>query len=457
MVKLCSWSLLVAALLAVLEGSWHALSCSDASALEDLEHKYDVISAAVLWSNRLVWGSSTAGATMHQAIGSPVASPARLDAVVTDEAVRLIAAGCGGAVAQRPGGGGATLLPALPALRVFDAGSGWGGTSFALARGLAQLSPSPPPSSSSSPSSSSPSSPMPPPRFVVSVDGVTLSALQRDTAQALAAEQGLGDRVRFHKRSFDDIAEVADAAVAAAAVASGDGSSGGGAGGFDLAVAVESLVHSRDVRRTLRAITASLRPTSAGCHASHLIITDDVLVAPPASSPPTAEGGASGDYSEGGDDTALLGTYKKHWAGWSGSSFPLTEPQWRDALLAVEGGAAAAEPQPPGAAAAAAAVAGAVANSSDGTDGARSIRFVDLGAVHGMRLHGAARLRVVAAILRAAHGAVGALRHLGFHLAFLESYLGTYRGAIARERLLVGGRLRYALITMTKTHMKRET
>ena len=452
MVKLCSWSLLavLAALLAVLEGSRHAPSCSDASAPEDLEHKYDVISAAVLWSNRLVWGSSTAGATMHQAIGSPVASPAQLDAVVTDEAARLVAAGCGGAVAQRPEGGGA----ALPALRVFDAGSGWGGTSFALARGLAQLSPSPSPSPSSSPSSSSssPSSPMPPPRFVVSVDGVTLSALQRDTAQALAAEQGLGDRVRFHKRSFDDVAEVAAAAAAAAAVASGNVSSGGGAGGFDLAVAVEALVHSRDARRTLRAITASLRPTSAGCHASHLIITDDVLVAPPASSPPTAGGGAGGDYcSVGGDDTALLGTYKKHWAGWSGSSFPLTEPQWREALLAVGGGAAVAEPQPPGAAAAAAA---AVGNSSDGTGGARSTRFLDLGAVHGLRLHDAARLRVVAAILCAAHSAVGALRHLGLHLESLESYLGTYRGAIARERLLVGGRLRYALITMTKTHVE---
>ena len=199
-------------------------------------------------------------------------------------------------------------------------------------------------------------------------------------------------------------------------------------------MAIEALCHSRDARQTLQAITASLRPTDVGCHASHLIVADDVLLAPAS----TAEG-SNGEA----DDAALLSTYKTHWAGWSGSSFPLTEPQWRDALLTVDNATRAA-----------------AGNSSEAV---RKIRFVDLGAEEGLRLHGKLRLRIVAAILRAAHGAVGAFRLtvqlLGLHhfrpvfrsLESLESYLGTYQGAIARERLLLGGRLRYALITMTKT------
>jgi cyclopropane fatty-acyl-phospholipid synthase-like methyltransferase len=66
----------------------------------------------------------------------------------------------------------------LRKLRVLDAGSGWGGTSFALAGAITGASNSP----------------------MVAVDGLTLSPVQASMANAASAERGLSELVRFHVR-----------------------------------------------------------------------------------------------------------------------------------------------------------------------------------------------------------------------------------------------------------------
>ena len=161
--------------------------------------------------------------------------------------------------------------------RVFDAGSGWGGTSFALERALSA-------EAFTAATAATTESIAAGIRSRVRVDGVSLSPVQVVAATQLARQRGVDGNVRFHLRSYDD--------------PSGEGNEGGGSGGggeasavsstkgepYDLAVAAESLCHSRDIGKTLRAIGSVLRPSgpllgfsSSTCRAAHVVIVEDVL------------------------------------------------------------------------------------------------------------------------------------------------------------------------------------
>lgn len=115
------------------------------------------------------------------------------------------------------------IREALPGvgLAVLDAGCGWGGTLLGLAqhRGARGL-------------------------------GVTLSALQAETAQARAAALGLGDRVSFI--AADYTAHPFEAAA------------------FDAITAVETLIHCPDKAAALAHLATALRP------GGRLILVDDM-------------------------------------------------------------------------------------------------------------------------------------------------------------------------------------
>ena len=380
-----------------------AVQSANGGPASDISLKYDVLSSWVQWSNWHLWGSSTAGDTMHQAIGTPP-DPRLLDREVCAVAARLLAAGATSPRAR---------------VRVLDAGSGWGGTSFALASSLAGLG------------------------YGVEVDGLTLSGVQASHANAAAAERGLASAVRFHRRTFDDaqvlVAEAAAAADTASAAAHESGHAPGSESGFlfDLAVSIEALVHSPDLRRSLRALSSALKPGVSGIAAAHVIIVDDVLAEGDPAALAAIRLSLGGRAREGNadDHDPVLAAYRRYWAGHAGDTpFPLMESQWRSYLASAGLGGGGAG--------------GGGAGGGLGGRGGRGglgVTFVDLGAAHGLRLHGEGRLRLAAAGLGAAlwlaQSAVPRCLLPG-----LESYLGTYVGAVARERLLAAGRIRYALI-----------
>jgi SAM-dependent methyltransferase len=118
------------------------------------------------------------------------------------------------------------LIAALPGLldpRAIDAGCGLGGTTFYLQARLGG-------------------------RF----DGVTLSPSQRGRAERAAHRRGVADSCRFHLYSFDDDLR----AIAP--------------DGADLVVAIESLAHAPNPRRTIANLARALR---AG---GRLAVVDDV-------------------------------------------------------------------------------------------------------------------------------------------------------------------------------------
>jgi SAM-dependent methyltransferase len=106
--------------------------------------------------------------------------------------------------------------------RVLDAGCGFGGTMFALHD-----------------------------RLGGTYDGLTISATQLRAARREARRRGIGDACRFHLRSFDD--PIADR--------------------HDAVVAVESLSHAPDLRRTLANLATALKPGGT------LLIIEDMVVA----------------------------------------------------------------------------------------------------------------------------------------------------------------------------------
>jgi SAM-dependent methyltransferase len=118
------------------------------------------------------------------------------------------------------------LLPLQNAGRVLDAGCGYGGTMLALARAS-----------------------------TASFTGLTLSARQAALGRRAAARAGLADRVSVAVRDYDDPPT----------------------GPFDAIIAVESLAHSLDPKRTLTTLCARLAPQGA------IAIVDDMP-------PPAARG-----------------------------------------------------------------------------------------------------------------------------------------------------------------------
>ena len=183
----------------------------------DLVMKYDTLSSLVQFTNSLLWSSATAGETMHQAIGYPEADPTKLDAVVVHEALRRLNMGCGSA--------------RRATTRVFDAGCGWGGTSFAIEKAL---------QAEAARASSSPSSPplLLSDTMAVHIDAVSISPVQVVKATQLARDRRVDSRIHFHARSFDDVGHLRTGAPEDSSKAAEDT--------YDLAFAIESLVHSRD-------------------------------------------------------------------------------------------------------------------------------------------------------------------------------------------------------------------
>jgi SAM-dependent methyltransferase len=100
-------------------------------------------------------------------------------------------------------------LPPLATPRVLDAGCGLGGTMLALAAA-----------------------------FEATCIGLTLSPTQAQAANAAAARRGLASRVRAVVQSYDDPPQ----------------------GPFDLIVAIESLAHSADPKRSVAALAGVLAP-----------------------------------------------------------------------------------------------------------------------------------------------------------------------------------------------------
>jgi len=139
-------------------------------------------------------------------------------------------------------------LPPLVAPRVLDAGCGLGGTMLALARTLD-----------------------------ATCVGITLSRSQADTANLAASRAGLAGRVRAEVGNYDAPPP----------------------GPFDLVVAIESLAHSADPARSMRALAGVLAPGGL------IAIVDDMPEA-------AAEG------------TADLASFKQGWACpvlWSGRQY----------------------------------------------------------------------------------------------------------------------------------------
>ncbi|MFL6213200.1 MAG: SAM-dependent methyltransferase [Blastocatellia bacterium] len=111
----------------------------------------------------------------------------------------------------------AASLPASP--KVLDAGCGFGGTIFHWHS-----------------------------RLGGSYDGLTLSRVQQRVARREARRRRIDDHCRFHLQSYD-------APVA---------------GAYDAVVAIESLIHSRDLNTTIPNLAASLRPGGV------MVILDDM-------------------------------------------------------------------------------------------------------------------------------------------------------------------------------------
>lgn len=121
--------------------------------------------------------------------------------------------------------------------------------------------------------------------------GLTLSPVQAARAQAAARERGLDDRAQYVARSYDAAFEPDRR--------------------FDIAVAVESLIHSRDKTATLSTVAAAMRP------GAQIVIVDDVAVTDPPAVPST-----------------LAEARAQFEAGWMAPA-PLDEGGWRAALAAA--------------------------------------------------------------------------------------------------------------------------
>jgi cyclopropane fatty-acyl-phospholipid synthase-like methyltransferase len=79
-------------------------------------------------------------------------------------------------------------------------------------------------------------------------DGLTLSRVQLDVARREAHRRGVDDVCRFHLRSYDELLEPE----------------------YDVVVAIESLIHSRDLTWTLPNLARGLRPGGV------LVVLDDM-------------------------------------------------------------------------------------------------------------------------------------------------------------------------------------
>jgi SAM-dependent methyltransferase len=173
-----------------------------------IPHYYDWLSRYVQLSNWLAYRDRFAGFTMHKSLKPP--GDPRDDRGDLRAGLEY----CNDrmlAVAREQG------LPAAP--RVLDAGCGFGGTMFHWQK-----------------------------RVGGRYDGLTLSKVQVDVGERHARAQGIADACRFHRRSYD-VALDPD---------------------YDAIVAIESLIHAPDLKRTIANLAGGLRPGGV------LLVLDDM-------------------------------------------------------------------------------------------------------------------------------------------------------------------------------------
>ncbi len=208
---------------------------------ERIPEYYDWLSRWVQLANWLAYGDRFAAFTMHKRLAAPEGADGHPTAGLEFVNDHLLAA---------------AELPPAPTARVLDAGCGFGGTIFHWQR-----------------------------RAGGRYDGLTLSRVQLRVARREARHRALADVCRFHLQSYDAAAP--------------------GAGGFDAVVAIESLIHSPNLERTIPNLAAALRP------GGRMLILDDM---------------ATGDLDRARPHEAEL--LRRHW----GCARYSTEDDYRRAL-----------------------------------------------------------------------------------------------------------------------------
>lgn len=177
---------------------------------ERIPEYYDWLSRWVQLANWLAYRDRFAAFTMHKRLAAPAdgaGGPTAGLEFVNDHL--LAAAGLG------------------PEPRVLDAGCGFGGTIFHWQR-----------------------------RAGGHYDGLTLSRVQLRVARREARRRGLTEACRFHLQSYDAPPPRPSPTPAA--------------GGYDAVVAIESMIHSPDLGRTLPNLAGALRP------GGRLLVLDDM-------------------------------------------------------------------------------------------------------------------------------------------------------------------------------------
>ena len=236
------------ALLLACSGSDDFSSASDISGTEWLRVKYESLSSIVPYTNAWRFSDPRAADTMHAALWNGSAWDLHLsNRLAVDATLKILI------------GKDELLGKTGEAVRVLDAGCGWGGTIF-FAEGERQRALAHAPSSRLSATA---------PVY----EGITLSPTQADAATASAATRGLSDRVVFRVASFESLLpREAYAAV----------------------FAIEALEHSSNLSATLFNIAAALRPGGA------LVLVTDLLAV---GAKPT------------GRQADVLQLYREHWCG----------------------------------------------------------------------------------------------------------------------------------------------
>jgi SAM-dependent methyltransferase len=174
-----------------------------------IPHFYDWLSRYVQLSNWLAYRDRFAGFTMHKSLEVP--------GVASNGDRGDLRAGLAYPNDRMLALAGEHGMPSAP--RVLDAGCGFGGTMFHWQRKAGG-------------------------RY----DGLTLSKVQVDVGERHARKRGISDACRFHRRSYDAALEPE----------------------YDAIVAIESLIHAPDLRRTIANLAGGLKPGGL------LLVLDDM-------------------------------------------------------------------------------------------------------------------------------------------------------------------------------------
>ena len=246
-----------------------------------LEHKYEYLSRLVPMTNWFRFGDATASLTMHAMLWNGSAWDIQLsNRMVADATLDIL---------LRRDALLAPLSPSVP-VRVLDAGSGWGGTTFYLeGRRQAAIQEAAilgDRSAESARGRAQEAAPIP----LVRYDGLTLAPTQAHAANATAAVRQLGSVARFYVGSFEESLPSAP---------------------YDAILAIESMEHASNMGSCLAHFAEGLRAGGA------LVILTDVLL----------------DQSKR-DSSLLVREFREHWCGPHTRAWrpPATKSEWEEEL-----------------------------------------------------------------------------------------------------------------------------